>query len=271
LPDTCGFVVIVGRPSNFMRGDPNILTADFVEGIQVSGRVYHKDRLLFPMKRIVPARANSSESAMKRSRPPLADFDTRVQRWSASHPSYSYAGTMGKLQAPASTGGSSSIGCIAADRTTATAGAAGCDDARTRAVIDPRRHPAATFSTGIEHQRHEHPSLTTAPGPQPRGKDRTIDPFRSPTAARSDWWIPIRPGTDGAPALGMMHIIFREGWEDRDYLAPLCLGSMNSRPRPERLSDRESGGDNGHASQDIETLLANTPSRGSRRTVTDPP
>ena len=25
----------------------------------------------------------------------------------------------------------------------------------------------------------------------------TIDPYRSKTAARSDWWLPIRPGTDG--------------------------------------------------------------------------
>ena len=30
----------------------------------------------------------------------------------------------------------------------------------------------------------------------------TIDPYRSPTAARSDWHLAIRPGTDAAAGLG---------------------------------------------------------------------
>ena len=32
-----------------------------------------------------------------------------------------------------------------------------------------------------------------------------IDPVRHRTAARADWYIPIRPGTDGALALAMMN------------------------------------------------------------------
>ena len=62
----------------------------------------------------------------------------------------------------------------------------------------------------------------------------TIDPFRSKTAGHSDWWIPIRPGTDAALALGMMHLIFKNGWEDEDYLQQHCLGADQFRDRVEK-------------------------------------
>src|SRR5688572_27073391 len=45
-----------------------------------------------------------------------------------------------------------------------------------------------------------------------------IDPIRTRTAAQCDEWLPIYPGTDAALALGMMHVLFAEGMEDRDYL-----------------------------------------------------
>jgi anaerobic selenocysteine-containing dehydrogenase len=51
-----------------------------------------------------------------------------------------------------------------------------------------------------------------------------IDPYRTRTAALADWHIAIRPGTDGALALGMMHVILREGLEDRAYIAEMTHG-----------------------------------------------
>jgi anaerobic selenocysteine-containing dehydrogenase len=51
-----------------------------------------------------------------------------------------------------------------------------------------------------------------------------IDPVRSRTAKAADWHIPIRPGTDGALALGMMHVIIAEGLVDRDYVDRYTLG-----------------------------------------------
>ncbi|HMF10653.1 MAG TPA: molybdopterin-dependent oxidoreductase, partial [Gemmataceae bacterium] len=59
----------------------------------------------------------------------------------------------------------------------------------------------------------------------------TIDPYRCQTAARSDWWIPIRPGTDAALALGMMHVLWRDGLQDDDYLQRYCLGGDQLRDR----------------------------------------
>jgi anaerobic selenocysteine-containing dehydrogenase len=51
-----------------------------------------------------------------------------------------------------------------------------------------------------------------------------IDPRRSRTAQRADWHIPIRIGTDAALALGVMHILARDGLCDESYLAGHTLG-----------------------------------------------
>lgn len=46
----------------------------------------------------------------------------------------------------------------------------------------------------------------------------TIDPRFSETARHSDTYVPIKPGTDAALALGMINIILTEGLYDKDYI-----------------------------------------------------
>jgi len=45
-----------------------------------------------------------------------------------------------------------------------------------------------------------------------------VDPYRSATAKVADEHVCLRPGTDGALACAMMHVLFRDGHADRDYL-----------------------------------------------------
>ncbi|HEX7926601.1 MAG TPA: molybdopterin-dependent oxidoreductase, partial [bacterium] len=45
-----------------------------------------------------------------------------------------------------------------------------------------------------------------------------IDPYRNATARQADWYIPIKPGTDAALALSMMHIALREGLHDAAFI-----------------------------------------------------
>ncbi|MEK9776010.1 MAG: molybdopterin-dependent oxidoreductase [Quisquiliibacterium sp.] len=45
-----------------------------------------------------------------------------------------------------------------------------------------------------------------------------VDPYRTGTAERADLHIAPRPGTDGALAVAMMHVLFAEGFADWDYL-----------------------------------------------------
>ncbi len=45
-----------------------------------------------------------------------------------------------------------------------------------------------------------------------------IDPYRTGTAQQADLHLALRPGTDGALACAVMHVLFRDGHADRDYL-----------------------------------------------------
>ena len=48
-----------------------------------------------------------------------------------------------------------------------------------------------------------------------------VDPYRTGTASVADHHLALRPGTDGALACAVMHVLFKEGFADRDYLARL--------------------------------------------------
>jgi anaerobic selenocysteine-containing dehydrogenase len=52
-----------------------------------------------------------------------------------------------------------------------------------------------------------------------------IDPYRTPTAEIADIHLMPRPGTDGALACAVMHVLFKEGFADRAYLARLTSGA----------------------------------------------
>ncbi|MGQ3357365.1 MAG: molybdopterin-containing oxidoreductase family protein [Phreatobacter sp.] len=84
-----------------------------------------------------------------------------------------------------------------------------------------------------------------------------IDPRRSRTAASADWHLPIRIGTDAALALGIVHILVRDGLCDRAYLAANTLGfdrwerQVVPRFTPDRVSEIT-----GLSVADIETLAA---------------
>jgi anaerobic selenocysteine-containing dehydrogenase len=51
-----------------------------------------------------------------------------------------------------------------------------------------------------------------------------IDPYRTRTARQADEHLMIRSGTDGALALGLMHVLIREDLLDHAYIARATLG-----------------------------------------------
>jgi anaerobic selenocysteine-containing dehydrogenase len=246
-PDTCGMVVTVdtstGRAVK-LRGDAD---HPFTRGFLCQkvnnylDRVYHPGRLLHPLKRV--GRKGDGKFARISWDEAIGTIAAKFREIAASPDGpqailpYSYAGTMGKLMyASLDRRFFHRLGASLLDRTIcATAGAAGCDvTLGTRAMVDPEASVGCkyivnwgsnTAVTNIHFWKVEHEA-------RKRGaKIVTIDPYKSPTAAKSDWWIPVRPGTDAALALGVMHVIFREGWEDRDYLASHCVGADRLRDR----------------------------------------
>jgi len=51
-----------------------------------------------------------------------------------------------------------------------------------------------------------------------------IDPYRTATAIQGDEHLAVRPGTDGALALAVMHVLIGEGLVDREYVERATLG-----------------------------------------------
>ena len=84
-----------------------------------------------------------------------------------------------------------------------------------------------------------------------------IDPYRTGTAEVADIHLMPRPGTDGALACAVMHVLFKEGFADRAYLARYTdvpdeleahlrardagLGRGDHRPVPRRRSSISPG------------------------------
>ena len=62
-----------------------------------------------------------------------------------------------------------------------------------------------------------------------RGRDRggrliVADPRATPITRNADLYLPLRPGTDLVLLMGMLHIVLRDGLEDRDYIARHTTG-----------------------------------------------
>ena len=57
-----------------------------------------------------------------------------------------------------------------------------------------------------------------------------IDTYRNATAKQADFFVCVRPGTDGALACAVMHVLFRDGYANREYLERYtdCPGNSRS-------------------------------------------
>ncbi len=69
-----------------------------------------------------------------------------------------------------------------------------------------------------------------------------IDPRRTRLAAKADHWLQIRPGTDDALALGMLHVIIQEELYDKDFVTQWTIGFDELKKRvedypPERVAE----------------------------------
>ena len=80
----------------------------------------------------------------------------------------------------------------------------------------------------------------------------TIDPYRSKTAEHSDRHLALFPGTDAALALGVMHLVFRDGLHDQDYLERHTQGEAELRERVKEWTPAHTAAVTGLPEADIE-------------------
>ncbi len=69
-----------------------------------------------------------------------------------------------------------------------------------------------------------------------------VDPVMSNMASKADVWLPVRPGTDVALALGMINVIINERLYDSEYIEKYTVGFESLKERvseytPERVSE----------------------------------
>jgi anaerobic selenocysteine-containing dehydrogenase len=245
-PDACATLVTVeaGRATR-IQGDPSHpVTQGFLctKVNRYLERTYHADRVLTPLRRVGPkgpgARFEPTgwDEALEAIAARLNAIIASPDGPQSILP-YSYAGTMGLLQ------GESMdrrffhrIGASLLDRTIcATAG-----------MMGMRMTLGASIGTDIETVPESDlvilwgtNTLTSNPHLWPfvlQARERgapviCIDPIKTRTAEQCDEWIGIRPGTDAALALGLMHVLFTEGLQDDDYLAQYTLGADALRER----------------------------------------
>ena len=78
-----------------------------------------------------------------------------------------------------------------------------------------------------------HQTIWSAIKEAKKGGTRVIvaDPRRSEAAREADLWLQVRPGTDAALLLSMIHVIIEEGLYDREFVQRWCHGFDRLRER----------------------------------------
>jgi len=235
-PDTCAMLVTVeGGRATKIQGDPTMPFTDGTLCTKVSHyleRTYSPDRLLYPMKRV----GRKGEGKFRRVSwdEALDEIAARLKACVAEDPQtilpLSYAGTMGMVQwSSMDRRFFYKLGASLLDRTLcSTAGKVGLKATLGGSVgMDPERFDEANLiilwgANPIVSNLHLWSRVQAA---KRRGaKVIAIDPYRSLSAEKCTQHVALVPGTDGALALGMMHVLVRDGLIDRDYIARYTLG-----------------------------------------------
>ncbi len=92
-----------------------------------------------------------------------------------------------------------------------------------------------------------------------------IDPYRSLTAEKCHEHIALLPGTDAALALGLMHVLEREGWLDEDYIERYTLGADALLERARDVHAAASRRDLRHHGAEVENLARDYAQIATRR------
>ena len=236
-PDTCSILTTVedgkaiavrGNPDHpFTRGRLCVKVNNYEE------RVYSDKRVLYPLKRVGP---KGSKQFQRMSWDEA--IETIAKRWKSIIATdgaqailpYSYLGTQGIING-LNVGDPlfNKLGATVSERTF-------CDSGSCTAYmmtigptpgVDPESFVHSKYillwaCNTLGTNSHHWPFIEQAR--KAGAKLVVIDPVRTRTARLADWHIPIRPGTDAALALAMIHVIIKENLVDRDYIDKHTVG-----------------------------------------------
>ena len=253
-PDTCALLTTVENGvATRVQGNPDHPHTDGVLCTKVSRyteRSYHPERILTPLKRTGPK--GSGQFAPVSWNEALAEITQRLGAIAARNPEailpYSYAGTMGMVQGEGMDRRFfHRLGASQLDRTI-------CASAGAEALVQ-----TLGGKVGMKVEFFAQAKLILIWGSNSIGSNLhfwryaqqakrngarlvCIDPRKTETADKCHEHIALRPGTDAALALALMHELIKNDWLDHDYIARHTLGWEQLRERalqwpPERAAE----------------------------------
>ncbi|HJS30873.1 MAG TPA: molybdopterin oxidoreductase family protein [Alphaproteobacteria bacterium] len=232
-PSTCALEVerLDARTIGAVRGaEDNSYTAGVIcaKVARYAERIHHPDRLATPLKRKGAKGAGEFvEISWDNALDEVAEaFRRAEQRYdsTAVWPLY-YAGTMGLVQRDG------------INRLRHAMRYSGIKLTICTSIVDAGWNAGVGAKTGVDSREMADSDLIVSWGGNPvstqinvmthvararktRGaKFVVVDPYRTGTARQADIHLMPRPGTDGALACAVMHVLFKEGYADRAYMA----------------------------------------------------
>lgn len=266
-PDTCAMTITVqdGKAVDvsgdhehpFTRGGLCVKVDNYLD------RVYSPDRVLYPMRRNGPKGSGRFERITWDAA--LDEIAARFRSISAEYGPEaimpcSYLGTEGILNG-LNVGDPffAKLGATISERTY-------CDSGSCTAYLMTVGDSAGVDPESLVHSKfilvwacnimstnlHLWPIIAEA---RKRGATVVVvDPVKTRTANAADWHIPIRPGTDGALAMAMMHVIINEGLTDDDYVARYTIGYDQLVERVQRYTPEWAAEEAGVPADDVRRL-----------------
>src|SRR5260221_1517662 len=146
--------------------------------------------------------------------------------------------------------------------------------AMTNSFNDEHNSKALLFLGSNAAEAHPVSMLHTLHAKEHGAKIIVVDPRFTRTAAKADYFYRIRSGTDIPFIYGMLHHIFANGWEDREYIAQRLYGMDKARdeakkgtPQAGQGGTRMAGGEGRTRAQ----ILAKKPPRTTLLAVGENP
>jgi len=265
-PDACGVLITIdeGRATR-VQGDPNHpVTRGFLcaKVAKYLDRVYSPDRVLYPMRRVVPK--GPAQDAFQRIswQEALDTIAARFKQITVEFGSeailpYSYGGTLGALN-----GASMDrrffhrLGASQLERSIcSSAGEEGLKSViGVKLGTEPEQFVHSRYILAWAaniHGNNVHLWPFIAEARRKGAKLVVIDPYKTRTATCADWYLPINPGTDAALALGLMHVIINENLYDADYVSRYTTGFDKLRARVQEYPPDRAAHWTGISAEDI--------------------
>jgi anaerobic selenocysteine-containing dehydrogenase len=253
-PDACALVTTVENGvATKVQGNPEHRHTDGVLCTKVSRyteRTYHPERILQPLRRVGPKGSGRFERVTWDEA--LADIAQRLHDIAAVDPQailpYSYCGTMGLVQGDSmAMRFFNRLGASMLDRTIcSSAGVEGLVQtlgAKVGMKVEFFAESKLILIWGSNSITSNLHFWRVAQAAKRAGaKLVCIDPRRTETAEKCHEHVQLKPGTDAALALALMHELIVNDWLDHDYIARHTSGWDGLRERalgwpPERAGE----------------------------------